>query len=167
MDLSIESGFVPATPSEVVESAELLENLSILKIENGAAWHGGTAKAWLNTDQALQLDPVCRMILEGIEGIAAYKQIDWHENEALAEAFRAVTEGWVSDARWPPAPTSPGRFNVREALEALYRANDRVAGAMEELGIAGLRSLYSPDIMSSQLGLIEERLMEMRYFEEE
>ena len=38
---------------------------------------------------------------------------------------------------------------------------------MEELGIAGLRSLYSPDIMSSQLGLIEERLMEMRYFEEE
>ena len=29
MDLSIESGFVPATPSEVVESAELLENLSI------------------------------------------------------------------------------------------------------------------------------------------
>lgn len=167
MDLSIESGFVPATPSEVVESAELLENLSILKIENGAAWHGGTAKAWLNTDQALQLDPVCRMILEGIEGIAAYKQIDWHENEALAEAFQAVTEGWVSDARWPPAPTSPGRFNVREALEALYRANDRVAGAMEELGIAGLRSLYSPDIMSSQLGLIEERLMEMRYFEEE
>ena len=167
MDLSIESGFVPATPSEVVESAELLENLSILKIENGAAWHGGTAKAWLNTDQALQLDPACRMILEGIEGIAAYKQIDWHENEALAAAFRAVTEGWVSDARWPPAPTSPGRFNVREALEALYRANDRVAGAMEELGIAGLRSLYSPDIMSSQLGLIEERLMEMRYFEEE
>ncbi|MFR2488017.1 MAG: glycoside hydrolase family 57, partial [Hungatella sp.] len=60
-----------------------------------------------------------------------------------------------------------GRFNVREALEALYRANDRVAGAMEELGIAGLRSLYSPDIMSSQLGLIEERLMEMRYFEDE
>ncbi len=29
MDLSIESGFVPATPSEVMESAELLENLSI------------------------------------------------------------------------------------------------------------------------------------------
>ena len=56
---------------------------------------------------------------------------------------------------------------MREALEALYRANDRVAGAMEKLGIAGLRSLYSPDIMSSQLGLIEERLMEMRYFEEE
>ena len=49
----------------------------------------------------------------------------------------------------------------------MYRANDRVAEAMEELGISGLRSLYSPNIMSSQLGLIEERLMEMRYFEEE
>ena len=107
MDLSIESGFVPATPSEVMESAELLENPFILKIENGLRGTGGTAKAWLNTDQALQLDPVCRMILEGIEGIAAYKQIDWHESEALAAAFRAVTEGWVSDARWPPAPTSP------------------------------------------------------------
>ena len=35
MDLSIESGFVPATPSEVVESAELLENLSILKLKMG------------------------------------------------------------------------------------------------------------------------------------
>ena len=80
----------------------------------------------------------------GDRGIAAYKQIDWHEKEALAAAFRAVTEGWVSDARWPPAPTSPGRFNVREALEALYRANDRVAGAMEELGIAGLRSRIHP-----------------------
>lgn len=166
MDLSIESGFVPATPSEAVRSAELLENPYVMRMENGAAWHGGTAKAWLNTEQALRLDPVCHMILKGIKDIASYKQIDWQENKTLREAFQAVTEAWVSDARWPPAPTSPGRFNVREALDALYRANDQVEKAMENLKIAELRSLYSPDIMDSELHFIEEKLMKMRYFEE-
>ena len=39
----------------------LIEN-----IENGAAWHGGTAKAWANTSYSRILDPVCRSIFDGV-----------------------------------------------------------------------------------------------------
>lgn len=167
VELAVERGFEPAPPSEVVQAARIIENPYIMRIENGVAWHGGTSKAWLNTEQALLLDPVCHMILKGIEEITAYEEINRKDNEQLEAAFQAVTEAWVSDARWPPAPTSPGRFNVREALDELHRANELVWEAMKVLGIEELRSLYSPDLMRSQLRFVEEQLMKLQYFEEQ
>ena len=81
--------------------------------------------------------------------------------------MKAVTTAYVSDARWPPAPTSPGRFNVREALDALYKANDGLKAVMESNGIANKCSLYSYNIMLTQIKAIDDELMAMPYFEEE
>ena len=72
----------------------------------------------------------------------------------------------MSDSRWPPAPTSPGRFNVRESLDDLYLANDCILKAMINGGIEEKQSLYSPELMKTQIKAIDEKLMEMEYFGE-
>ena len=37
--------------------------------ENGVTWHGGTAKAWANTDYSRIMDPVCMSMLLGINAV--------------------------------------------------------------------------------------------------
>lgn len=70
-------------------------------------------------------------------------------DDDLNGAMMALASAWVSDSRWPPKPTSPGRFNVRESLDDLYKANDCVAKAMKHNGIAEKRALYSPNLMEN------------------
>ena len=162
-----EMGFEFVTPSEAAEKYELNEIDNFDKIEAGCAWHGGTSRAWANTPYSRMLDPVCRSIFDGLKAVAAHLGVDPYENEAMNAVMKAVTTAYVSDARWPPAPTSPGRFNVREALDALYKANDGLKAVMEANGIADLCSLYSYNIMLTQIKAIDDELMAMPYFEEE
>ena len=50
LDMAKEIGYELSTPSQVIASAkEIIPNDLIDNIENGAAWHGGTYKAWANT----------------------------------------------------------------------------------------------------------------------
>ena len=86
--------------------------------------------------------------------------------QELDKAMKSLASAWVSDSRWPPAPTSPGRFNVRESLDDMYRANDEIAAAMVAAGIAEKRGLYSPELMRTQISAIDSLLMGMKYFEE-
>ena len=95
------------------------------------------------------------------------QKIGWGEQKGnLDLAVKALESAWVSDSRWPPVPTSPGRFNVRESIEDLYRANNAIRKYMEENGLEDKKSLYSPDIMESQIRFAEKKLMELKYFEE-
>lgn len=168
LDAAQASGYEFALPSEVLaQPCKLVENHKIQCIENGVAWHGGTAKAWANTEYSRMMDPVCLSILNGIKAIAArlgqsMKQLDME----LDGAMKALTSAWVSDSRWPPAPTSPGRFNVRESLNDLYQANLCLANAMEAGGIAKERGIYSPSLMETQIKSIDTKLMAMSYFGE-
>ena len=73
----------------------------------------------------------------------------------------------MSDARWPPAPTSPGRFNVEEALRALEEANSGMGDLMRRRGVADEHGLYSPGIMATQIAAIREELMALPYFGEQ
>ena len=66
----------------------------------------------------------------------------------------------------PPAPTSFGRFNVRESLDDMYLANDCIAKAMEKGGIAQKKGLYSPNLMKTQIKAIDALLMSKEYFGE-
>lgn len=168
LDDAREAGYELATPSEALAASEkCLGNSRIDEVENGVAWHGGTAKAWANTPHARILDPVCRMILEGIRAVAAETGCPLRAVEGpLRTALRRVTAAWISDSRWPPAPTSPGRFNVRETLEDLFAANDALAAAMEQAGLAAKRSLYSPGLMRTQIQAVEQELMKMPCFGE-
>jgi hypothetical protein len=81
-------------------------------------------------------------VLDGIRALAALRQrgLDQIDGE-LRAALRAVTSAYVSDSRWPPLPTTPGRFNVREALDDLRVANESLARAMEDAGVAERRGL--------------------------
>ena len=156
-------GYELSTPSDVIDSAKtIIENDRIDCIENGVAWHGGTAKAWANTSYSRILDPVCRNIFDGIEAVRA-KGGDAIE---LDNAMKALASAYVSDSRWPPLPTSPGRFNVRETLDDLYAANKFLAAAMEKGGIAQKRAVYSPDLMHTQIAMIDNLLMSQKYFGE-
>jgi len=168
LDKSIELGYELATPSEVMAGAkQTIENLKIWEVENGIAWHGGTGKAWANTSQAHILDPVCRMIFEGIKTVAKHLGKDVNSlGGSLRRALQKVTAGYVSDSRWPPAPTSPGRFNVQESIKDLFAANDAIATAMTENGLEGYRSLYSSELMKTQIKAANEELMDMTFFEE-
>lgn len=161
--------FETATVSEAVSAATAIEdNTQIDKIENGIAWHGGTAKAWANTTHARILDVVCRSVWDGINAIC--ERLDCTATEAtgtLREAIRKLTSAYVSDSRWPPAPTSPGRFNVQESIADLYAANELVGRAMVEHGLEEQRALYSPALMKTQIASIEDELMEMQYFGED
>ena len=157
-----EAGYEFATPSEVLASAQIIENEYVDNIENGVAWHGGTAKAWANTEHSRIMDPVCMSILVGIQAV----QAKIGECDELDNAMKALASAWVSDSRWPPAPTSPGRFNVRETLEDMYTANDCIAAAMKKAAIENKKGLYSPNLMRTQIKAIDDKLMAMTYFGE-
>ncbi|MEA4929728.1 MAG: glycoside hydrolase family 57 [Candidatus Limiplasma sp.] len=164
VDMAVESGYQLATPSQVLAAEKPIENRYVDQIENGVAWHGGTAKAWTNTPFARIMDPVCRSIFEGIQTVRA--AAGPHATPALHEAMAALASAWVSDSRWPPEPTSPGRFNVQESVADLYAANDALSLAMEQGGVAARKALYSPGLMRTQIRAIERTLMAMRYFGE-
>lgn len=163
LDMAKEEGYELSTPAAVIRSADtVIENDLIENIENGVAWHGGTAKAWANTSYSRILDPVCRSIFDGV--IALRKRLG--NTPELEKAMKAVTSAYVSDSRWPPLPTSPGRFNVRETLDDLYLANRMLEEAMAKGGIAEKRAIYSAPLMLTQIKLIEQILMEQKYFGE-
>lgn len=163
LDMAKEEGYELSTPAEVIRSANtVIENDLIENIENGAAWHGGTAKAWANTSYSRILDPVCRSVFDGV--VALRKRLG--NTPELEKAMKAVTSAYVSDSRWPPLPTSPGRFNVRETLDDLYLANRMLEEAMAKGGIAEKRAIYSAPLMLTQIKLIEQILMEQKYFGE-
>ena len=167
LDAAAAAGYEFATPSEILESGKLLENPYVDNIENGVAWHGGTAKAWANTEYSRIMDPVCLSILNGIKAVAEKlgMTID-NLNSDLNNAMMALASAWVSDSRWPPAPTSPGRFNVRESLDDMYKANEYIELAMKNGNIAEKRGLYSPALMKTQIKAIDDKLMNMSYFGE-
>lgn len=165
LDAAKASGYEFALPSEVLDGA--IENEYVENIENGVAWHGGTAKAWANTEYSRIMDPVCLSIFNGIKAVSEYlgETLDALDVD-LNNAMLAVASAWVSDSRWPPAPTSPGRFNVRESLDDMYKANECIKKAMEAHGIAHKRGLYSPNLMYTQIKSIDDKLMEIKYFGE-
>jgi hypothetical protein len=163
LDMADAAGYELSTPSEVIHGARtLIANDLVDRIENGSAWHGGTAKAWANTVYSRILDPVC---LSVFSGITALRNVLGHTPE-LEKAMKTVTGAWVSDSRWPPLPTSPGRFNVRESLDDLYAANQCLAEAMKKGGIAARRAIYSAPLMFTQIRAIEKTLMAQSYFGE-
>lgn len=165
--LARELNFRLMTPSQAVAAYEAIPARGFECIENGCAWHGGTAKAWTNTRQARLLDPVCRSVHQGLKAVAAHLGIDEMRRESeFREVMRRLTTAYVSDARWPPEPTSPGRFNVEEALGALEQANAGLAAIMKARGIAQHLGLYSPGIMRTQIAAIRDELMALPYFEE-
>ncbi len=168
LDMAKEAGYEFATPSEVIAASDnVFLNEKIDCIENGVAWHGGTAKAWANTDYSRIMDPVCLSIFTGIKAVAARLGRDLNSLDAdLDAAMKAVASAYVSDSRWPPAPTSPGRFNVKESIRDMYAANAAIGKAMENNGISELRALYSPDLMATQIKAIEDKLMAIDYFGE-
>ena len=165
LDLAKAAGYSFVLPSEVLEDA--IENPYVDNIENGVAWHGGTAKAWANTEYSRIMDPVCLSILNGIKAVAEKlgETIDTLDAD-LNNAMMALASAWVSDSRWPPAPTSPGRFNVRESLDDMYKANECIKKAMINGGIAEKRGLYSPNLMLTQIKAIDDLLMDIKYFGE-
>lgn len=168
LDTAAANGYEFALPSQVIaESDNIIENNYIDCIENGVAWHGGTAKAWANTDYSRIMDPVCMSILNGIKAVAKklgenMKNLDVELNNAM----KALASAWVSDSRWPPEPTSPGRFNVRESLDDMYKANEAIAKAMENGKIADKKGIYSPNLMHTQIKAIDDKLMNLKYFGE-
>ena len=165
LDAAAESGYEFALPSEVL--GETIENEYVENIENGVAWHGGTAKAWANTSYSRIMDPVCLSVFNGIRAVAEKQKENLSGlDENLDLAMKALASAWVSDSRWPPAPTSPGRFNVRESLDDLYLANQYVAKAMEHAGLREKKSLYSPELMETEIRSIDTLLMSMKYFGE-
>jgi len=162
-----ELGFQFLTPRQAAADYPALRGVGFDQIENGCAWHGGTALAWSNTPHARLLDPVCRNVHRGITAVADALNIeDIRKDAEFREVMRLLTTAYVSDSRWPPAPTSPGRFNVREALNALHAANEKLAQLMTQRGLAAQRGLYSPDIMRTQIAGIDAELMAFPYFEE-
>lgn len=169
LDSAIEAGYELSTPSEVIAAAgkNIFVNEHVLDIENGVAWHGGTAKAWANTEYSRVMDPVCQSILNGIKAVAEHVGLDLDTlDEDLSTAMKAVTSAYVSDSRWPPLPTSPGRFNVRESLDDMVVANNALKAAMVKRGIAHKRSLYSPELMATQIKSIDDLFMARTYFGE-
>ena len=91
---------------------------------------------------------------------------DLREVAEFRTVMRQLGSAYVSDARWPPAPTSPGRFNVEEALQALEAANDGLGGIMDARGLGSHVTLYSPDLMRTQIAAVRDELMALPYFEE-
>jgi hypothetical protein len=169
LDMARETGFELTTPSQAAAQTDVrLPNDHIQCMENGAAWHGGTAKAWANTSWSRVLDPVCRNVLDGIRtvGKALGKNSLGELDGALKDALLALTSAYVSDSRWPPLPTTPGRFNVRETLDDLRAANEALGRAMEKGGIAEHRGLYSPRLMETQIQAIDDELMAREFFGE-
>ena len=165
LDAAKDAGYEFVLPSEVLDNT--IENEFVDNIENGVAWHGGTAKAWANTEYSRIMDPVCISILNGIKAVAKKLGEDIESLDIeLDNAMKRLASAWVSDSRWPPAPTSPGRFNVRESREDMYAANNHIKAAMEKGGIEKKRGIYSPQLMETQIKAIDELLMSKEYFGE-
>jgi hypothetical protein len=168
LDAALDEGYELSTPTEVTSSAkEIIPNEQLEQIDNGIAWHGGTAKAWANTPYSRIMDPVCRDLLNGLENInnqLGFKFPD--EDPILKEARITLTNAYVSDSRWPPAPTSPGRFNVQETIHDLYATNKLLKEAMIKHNIQNLKSLHSFELMNSLIKSIEDELMNFSYFGE-
>lgn len=167
LESAVQAGYELSTPREVLDAAAgaIFTNEQVNHIENGVAWHGGTAKAWANTEYSRIMDPVCLSIFQGIETVADHLGLPL-DSPDLAVAMKAITSAYVSDSRWPPLPTSPGRFNVRESLDDMHAANSALRAAMVRHGIADLRSLYSPELMQTQIQAIDDKLMSGSYFGE-
>ncbi len=164
---AIASGFEPMTPSEAAKRYAPVEGNGYDCIENGSAWHGGTAKAWANTVYSRLLDPVCRSLFDGLKEVCSALGIaEIRHNAEAREILKRITTAYVSDSRWPPAPTSPGRFNVDEALTALESANEMLGEFMAKKGLGRSRALYSAPLMATQIAAIRSELMAMPYFEE-
>lgn len=106
-------------------------------------------------------------MLEGIKAVAERlgEGMDSLDTE-LNNAMLRLASAWVSDSRWPPEPTSPGRFNVRESLDDMYAANEHIKNAMLAGGISEKRSIYSPALMETQIKAIDDKLMSLKYFGE-
>jgi len=168
LDLALENGYELSTPAGVIESSNnILENDQVYKVDNGIAWYDGTAKAWANTSYSRVLDPVCNDILKGIRNICDYLKVDFNTMDDQLKAARiALTNAWVSDSRWPPLPTSPGRFNVRESLDDLFEANELIKKSMQANKIEDQKSLHSVELIHSLIASIEEELMNQKYFGE-
>lgn len=169
LDSAIDAGYELSTPREVIAAAgeAMFTNNQVLCIENGVAWHGGTAKAWANTEYSRIMDPVCLSIFHGIKAVAQHLGLSLDTLDGdLSIAMKSVTSAYVSDSRWPPLPTSPGRFNVRESLDDMAAANNAIKAAMIQHNIPHLRSLYSPDLMATQIRAIDDKLMAETYFGE-
>jgi len=166
--LAREVGLEFANPRDIfkdVEEIPVTDN--IYKIENGCAWHGGTALAWKNTEYSRLLDPTCQIILNGIKCLAE------KEGKTLATidgdlriALEKLTSAYVSDSRWPPAPSTPGRFNVKESIQDLKDANEAIGRYMAANGFDEYKSYYSTAIVSTQIAGMEEELMALPYCEE-
>jgi len=167
LQAAVAAGFEPITPREAVEKYQSVAGDGYECIENGSAWHGGTAKAWANTVYSRLLDPVCRSLHDGLKAVAAKLGVADPQADAETRAIlKRITTAYVSDSRWPPAPTSPGRFNVEESLVALEGANEMLGTLMQARGLGKARGLYSPPLMATQIAAIRDELMAMPYFEE-
>lgn len=167
VEAALNAGYELATPGDVLKQGQAFPNEAVENIENGVAWHGGTAKAWANTEYSRIMDPVCLSLLNGILDVSKHLGQDpWALTGELEQAMESLTNAWVSDSRWPPKPTSPGRFNVRESLDSMYRANRFLREAMIKGNIEKRKGLYSPDLMDTEIQLIDQTLMGKHYFEE-
>ena len=160
-------GFTFKSPAGYLKGASTIEATGFEAIDNGCAWHGGTARAWTNTSHARIIDPVCRSLFDGLKDCAAALKLDspW-DHDDFKSVLHSIETAYVSDARWPPAPTSPGRFNVTEALDALDQANRKLRELMKRRGLANRVALYSADILQTQIDGIRGELMAFKYFGE-
>ena len=168
LDTALANGYELDTPAGVIAASPgILPSEKVYEVDNGIAWHGGTAKAWANTHFARLLDPVCRDLLDGIRNLCGHLGWDFATmDEELKAARVALTNACVSDCRWPPLPTSPGRFNVEEAIADLKEANHRLRQAMERNGLAERKSLHSYALIESLILSVEAELMDYPYFGE-
>ena len=168
LDTSVAAGYELSTPSAVIKTAKkIIKNDFIMNIENGVAWHGGTAKAWANTKYSRIMDPVCKSMFDGMKSIAGFLKKDLLKmDSSMQNALRKVISAYVSDSRWPPDPTSPGRFNVTESIEDMLAANEMIKKSMQDNNIQEKRALYSPELMKSQINNIKDELLGLKYFGE-
>lgn len=123
--------------------------------------------AWKNTKRSRLLDPTCQILLDGIKSIAKT------QGTALATvggdlllALEKLTSAYVSDSRWPPDPSTPGRFNVKESVQDLKDANDAVGRYVAANNLTENKSAYSTSIISTQIAGLEHELMALTYLEE-
>lgn len=167
LSIAKDLNFNPITPRDAVFIYQSVDGVGFEYIENCAAWHGGYTVAWANTVYSRILDPLCNAILDGLEVIGKYLGItDIYNENDFQNALYFLGNAYVTDARWPPAPTSPGRFNVEEALLALEQANECVYEIMQKHGLKNLKSIYSPVLMKTRISAARIELMSMKYFGE-
>ncbi|MDD3805534.1 MAG: glycoside hydrolase family 57 [bacterium] len=168
LQLALNLGFEFILPRETPDRYGVVETRGFGQVESGCAWHGGTARAWANTAYSRILDPVCRTIYEGLQAVASEAGLNDLRGNATSKCIlQSITTAYVSDSRWPPAPTSPGRFNVEEALNALEQANESMSRLMAECGLADQKALYSPELMATQIAAVRDELMSLNYFGED